>query len=199
MLGVGPEDWSAWRPCRPARLTGCARPPVETLRTHVAMPTLLDAAKGGLTAIRTAKEAAGAVLHPVQWAKEKLIGTLAGLLLEALKATVGPKLAQSTLDRLSLEGKTLPFTLNVTVPAAARTYLEGEGLALAEEIANETLAGPLELLGYRLGTLRAHFDAMTGELRLELQAGLIPTAPLPAAPSAAGTAPLPVHTSSLVP
>ena len=145
-------------------------------------PSLLSLAKTGVKTALAAKETACAVLHPVQWLKDKLVEALALALLAALKATVGPELAAKAIDRLSLEGKTLPCSLSVPVPERVRQYLDADGLLLAQDVANEALAGPLELLGYRLGRLQVAFIEETGKLDVTFEVGLMPLKPSLTAP-----------------
>ena len=118
-------------------------------------------AKAGWSAFSTAKDAVNAVTSPVRFVKDKALEFVALALLSALKTTVGPKLAQMALDRLNLVGKTIPLSVPVRVPATVAKRLDADMLALAQNVANEALAGPLELLGYRLGRLSVALDADT--------------------------------------
>lgn len=146
--------------------------------------TALKAAQTGWSAYQTVKSGVTAVTKPVQWLKDKLVGLLVSALLAAFKATLGPALAQMAVERLNLVGKTFTKAFEVPVPAAARDHLADPlALQLVKDIANEALAGPLELLGYRAGRVDVEYLTDAGRLRLTLELGMLPAAlPAPANP-----------------
>ncbi len=142
--------------------------------------TALKVAQTGWSAYQSVKSGVTAVTRPVQWLKDKLVGLLVSALLAAFKATLGPALAQTAVERLNLVGKTLTKTFDVPVPSAAKDYLtDPQALQLVKDIANEALASPLELLGYRAGRVDAQYLADEDKLRLTLELGVLPAA-LPA-------------------
>ena len=144
----------------------------------LSVPSPLQLAKTGWSAYSTAKDAVTAVTKPVQWVKDKLVEVLAESVLAVFKATVGPALAHQAFDRLNLVEKTLPFQFEVPVPSAASAHLTGEELELAQAVVNEALAGPLELLGYRLGKVGVALDEQTHRLKVSLKVGILPAVPV---------------------
>lgn len=152
------------------------------------MTGALKVAKAGLSTVLAVKEAAALALHPVQWLKDKLIETVAAALLESLTRTVGPELARHALDKLSVADRTFPYELEVPVPEKAQSLLDGDGLQVAQDVANEVLAGPLELLGYRLAKVAVRFDQDQSRLVVSFEAGLMRTAPAQLSQSVAAPA-----------
>ncbi len=164
--------------------------------------SMVGAARTGWGVYSGVKSVANAVTSPVQWVRGKVIDALRAVLLAAFKATLGPRLAELAVERMNLVGKTVDLRFDVTVPEALVEHLNGpDALGLLRGVVNETLAAPLELLGWRAGSVALEFEESTRKLDVLLQVGVLPLeheAALPA-PASADTPVLESATSAALP
>ncbi len=158
--------------------------------------SIVGAARTGWGVYSGVKDAASAVTGPVQWVRGKVIDAMRVVLLAAFKATLGPRLAELTVERMNLLGKTVDLRFDVTVPEALVEHLSGpDSLELLRGVVNETLAAPLELVGWRAGSVAVAFEASTRKLDVLLQVGVLPLeheAALPAPDTAQASQALPL-------
>lgn len=123
--------------------------------------TAVKALRTGYGAVQTVKSGIDAVCHPIQWAKDQLIGAVKSMLLKQLKKELGEAAAHTIINRLDIEGKTYPLTLNIPVTKPLRKAVQEDFLELVESITNDALRIPLQALGYRL--VSVEFSSTGGE------------------------------------
>ena len=110
---------------------------------------------------------------PIQWAKDQLIGAIKNVLLTQLKKQLGDAAAHAIINRLDIEGKTYPLTLNIPITKALRKAVQEDFLELVESITNDALAIPLQALGYRLASVEFEYDAQHSVLTAKTHVGLL--------------------------
>lgn len=112
---------------------------------------ILKTVRVGYNTWRNVKAGVDMVLHPVQWVKDQLIGALKAMLIAAVTKSMGGAAAKAVVEKLDLEGKTYPLGLSIPLPAKVRSIvLDPENMGLVQDVINDVLAAPLEVLGYRL-------------------------------------------------
>lgn len=127
--------------------------------------------KTGYSAYKGVKAGIDAVCHPLQWAKDQLVGGLKGVLLATLAKTFGESAARAAVEKLDLEGKTYPLKVSVPLHEKLQKVVSNpEHVSFVQEVVNDALAIPLQALGYRLAEV--DFNCTEGALNLELQLGL---------------------------
>lgn len=112
---------------------------------------IIKTVRAGYKTWRSVKAGVDMCLHPVQWAKDQLIGALKAVLIAAVTKSMGGAAARALVEKLDLEGKTYPLSLSIPLPTKVRDIvLDPENMTLVQEVINDVLAIPLEVLGYRL-------------------------------------------------
>ena len=133
--------------------------------------TTVKALRSGYSAVQAVKSGIDAISHPIQWAKDQLIGAIKNVLLTQLKKQLGEAAAHAIINRLDIEGKTYPLTLNIPITKALRKAVQEDFLELVESITNDALAIPLQALGYRLASVE--YDAQHSVLTAKTHVGLL--------------------------
>lgn len=135
--------------------------------------TTVKALRSGYSAVQTVKSGIDAICHPIQWAKDQLIGAIKNVLLTQLKKQLGEAAAHAIINRLDIEGKTYPLTLNIPITKPLRKTVEENFLELVESITNDALAIPLQALGYRLASVEFEYDEQRNVLTAKTHVGLL--------------------------
>lgn len=132
----------------------------------------LSVAKGTLKAYSATKAVVATVAHPIQSAKNAIVDAAVSVIVKTLTATLGPVLAEKFVDKANIVDKSVPLNLSLSLPEKVASKVDEQTLQLIQEAANEAMAGPLELLGYRLGSLELRLDEER-QLSVALKVGVL--------------------------
>jgi hypothetical protein len=124
------------------------------------------------TAYSSVRSTVQVVTHPVSWVrdqiKEYLIEKVVDLALFALK----DEHKQKVRDTVANHQKTVTFTIPAPSVLHDTLAADTKALPMLHELANDALAAPLALLGYRLGKLHLAWDEEEKGVRATLEVGL---------------------------
>ena len=129
---------------------------------------MLSTAKTAFKVYSVGRSTVAIVTKPGRWVRDQVVSLLKSLIVKAFMAAAGRFLSTSTTGAIQDASKSFKFS--VTVPSAARKLFDDpEILPIVESVANDALAAPLALAGYRIGTLSATHDLAQNLLSFDLE------------------------------
>ena len=134
--------------------------------------TALTAIGATYTAYTTARDVVQAVTHPITWVRDKIKELLIEAIVDLALAALSDDIKQSVRDKVANHQKTVDFALPVPALLHSTLDTDSRGLTLLHEMANDALAAPLALLGYRVGSLDLAWDAEAKAVQARLEVGL---------------------------
>jgi hypothetical protein len=138
------------------------------------MGKIVSVAKAGYEVFKLGKSVVGLARKPAWEARKLAIKAARSALLMALKAAFGEKWAANLIGRLSVAGKSRQGSVELAVPKwLARWTMDPQGAVLVEQVVNDVLELPFELVGYKVAHARIGYDEESRKLTLGLELGVI--------------------------
>lgn len=137
--------------------------------------TLFSALASGYGTYKGARKIVTTVVHPIRWVRRKIWSRLVRIFLSVALSAVRDDQKAVLVEKASGLRKIVRFS--VPIPKALhRNFSEDDRpLKLLHEMANDAMALPLALIGYRLGMLQVSWDAEAGQVRAVLELGISST------------------------
>lgn len=123
----------------------------------------------------TARQTAAVVTHPITWVRDQIKTRLVGAVVELALSTLSDDTKRAVTDKVTNHKKTVSFAIPVPSVLHSTFASSDTPLKLLHQLANDALAAPLALLGYRVGTLGLAWDAEALTVRSTLELGISST------------------------
>lgn len=133
---------------------------------------LFSALSTGHTIYKGARSVIVPVLHPVRWVRKKIFTGLLKVFIAIAMRALNDEQKASIRDRATGLKRVVRFS--VPVPRSLHKNFIGDDkpLKLLHTVANDAMAVPLALIGYRIGTLDLAWNQETGRIDAVLEAGI---------------------------
>ena len=133
---------------------------------------IFSALASGYGTYKGARAIVTTVVHPIRWVRRKIWSKLLRIFLSIALSAVKDDQKAALLNKASGLRKVVRFS--VPVPASLhKNFAEDDRpLKLLHTMANDAMALPLALIGYRVGMLELDWDAQAGEIRALLEVGI---------------------------
>lgn len=133
---------------------------------------LFSSLSTGHSVYKSARSFIVPVLHPVRWARKKIFTGLLKVFIAVAMRALNDEQKASIRDRATGLKRTVRFS--VPVPRALHKNFneDDKPLKLFHAVANDAMALPLALIGYRVGVLDLAWNKETGRIDAMLEAGI---------------------------
>lgn len=133
---------------------------------------LFSALSTGHTIYKGARSIIVPVLHPVRWVRKKIFTGLLKVFIAIAMRALNDEQKASIRDRATGLKRVVRFSVPVPRSLHKNFNEDDKPLKLLHTVANDAMAVPLALIGYRIGTLDLAWNQETGRIDAMLEAGI---------------------------
>lgn len=112
------------------------------------------------------------VLHPIRWVRKKIFTGLLKVFIAVAMRALNDDQKASIRGRATGLKRTVRFSVPVPRPLYKNFNEDDKPLKLFHAVANDAMALPLSLIGYRIGVLDLAWNRETGRIDAMLEAGI---------------------------
>lgn len=112
------------------------------------------------------------LLHPVRWARKKIFTALLKVFIAVAMRALNDDQKASLRNRATGMKRTVRFSVPVPKSLHKNFNEDDKPLKLFHAVANDAMAVPLALIGYRIGVLDLAWNQETGRIEAMLEAGI---------------------------
>lgn len=134
--------------------------------------TLFSALASGYGTYKGARKIVTTVVHPIRWVRRKIWSRLIRIFLSIALSAVRDDQKAVLIEKASGMRKVVRFAVPIPKRLHKNFSEDDRPLKLLHEMANDAMALPLALIGYRLGMLQLSWDAQAGQVRALLELGI---------------------------
>lgn len=137
--------------------------------------SLFSALASGYGTYKGARKIVTTVVHPIRWVRRKIWSRLIRIFLSVALSAVRDDQKAVLVEKASGLRKVVRFSVPIPKGLHKNFTEDDRPLKLLHEMANDAMALPLALIGYRLGMLQLSWDAEAGQVRAQLELGISST------------------------
>lgn len=134
--------------------------------------TLFSALASGYGTYKGARKIVTTVVHPIRWVRRKIWSRLLRIFLSIALSAVRDDQKAVLVEKASGLRKVVRFSVPIPKGLHKNFAEDDRPLKLLHEMANDAMALPLALIGYRLGMLQLSWDGEAGQVRALLELGI---------------------------
>lgn len=133
---------------------------------------LFSTLSSGHTIYKGARSIIVPVLHPVRWVRKKVFTGLLKMFIALAMRALNDDQKASIRDRATVLKRTVRFSVPVPRSLHKNFNEDDKPLKLLHAVANDAMAVPLALIGYRIGVLDLAWNQEAGRIDAMLEAGI---------------------------
>ncbi|HEY6436703.1 MAG TPA: hypothetical protein VIY47_08935 [Ignavibacteriaceae bacterium] len=115
------------------------------------------------------KNTVGAIAHPVTWVRDQIRDMIISAAVKIAVAIVGEKVANIAKEKIGDVAKDIDFSVPIPEKLRKSFIEDGETDKILVGLANDAMAMPLAMLGFKVGEIKAERNEDSSELKFRLK------------------------------